>query len=404
MNDVLKRRFLKVGLRVPEILMPAPEVDLSKFAVIACDQHSAEPAYWAETERIVGEAPSALRLMLPEAYLAEKERYEPKISEAMRQYLDAGILTSVGEGFVYVRREVAPGVLRRGLVAAIDLESYDYKPGNHNRIRATEATVKERLPERIKIRSGAPIELPHVLVLLDDERNHLSGLLEEKCATLPKLYDFDLMQGGGHIDGTLIEDEELLTDVADVLEELAAKCEDNFLMAVGDGNHSLAAAKECWEARKSELMESNFISTEMLTEDPLRYALVELISVYDEGLSFHPIHRLIMHVDPEDQARMVDELGLDRQDLDLQKLQPALDAWMGEYRKTHPAVELEYIHGREECLALGDAPDCYPIVFDKFERGSFFKTVLTNGTFVRKSFSLGEAREKRYYLESRRIR
>ena len=161
-------------------------------------------------------------------------------------------------------------------------------------------------------------------------------------------------------------------------------------MAVGDGNHSLAAAKETWKAHP---------------ENPaLRYALVELISVFDEGLSFHPIHRLLMGLDPSDIPDIRKELRLDDAQLDLQDLQPRIDAWLSEYQKTHPSAELEYIHGREECLALGEKSGNLPIVFDRFERGSFFRTVLQNGTFVRKSFSLGEAREKRYYLECRRLR
>ena len=404
MNEDLKKRFAALSLRAPEILLPAEGVSYEKFAVIACDQHSAEPAYWEETSVIAGEAPSALRLMLPEAWLSRREEIEPEITRTMHRYLKEGVLAPAGEGFVYVRRETEPGVIRRGMIAAIDLEGYDYAPGNHNRIRATEATVKERLPERIKIRREAPIELPHVMVLLDDEENRLSKLLEERTAGAPKLYDFDLMQGGGHIDGTLIQDEALLSETAEVLEALDAKCEDGFLMAVGDGNHSLAAAKECWEMRKRELADAGLLTADALENDPLRYALVELVSVYDEGLTFHPIHRLIMHVAPEDQPAMAETLGLAQGNPDLQKLQPELDKWMDEYRKTHPDVELEYIHGREECLKLGERADCYPVVFDRFERGAFFQTVLENGTFVRKSFSLGEAREKRYYLESRKIR
>ena len=405
MNQELQNRFAEVSLHIPEILLPAPELSLAQFAVIACDQHSAEPAYWEETKRIAGDALSALHLMLPEAWLGSREEIEPEIPRTMKKYLEDGSLRSIGCGMVYVRREVGPGLVRHGLVTAIDLEGYDWAPGNHNRIRATEATVAERLPERIKIRNQACLEIPHVMVLLDDEENAMSGLLEARRERLPKLYDFELMQGGGRIEGYFVQEESALAAVAGVMERLLASCEDGFLMAVGDGNHSLAAAKACWEMRKEELAAAGGdMSPEALAAEPLRYALVELVSVYDEGLSFHPIHRLIMHVDPADIPGMVRELGLDEEHLDLQKLQPALDLWMAEYRKTHPEVELEYIHGREECLQLGHTPGCFPIVFDRFERGAFFKTVLANGTFVRKSFSLGEAREKRYYLESRRIR
>ena len=387
----------RLGLAVPEVLLPAPGIDPAKFAVIACDQHSAEPEYWEETKKIVGDAPSSLRLMLPEAWLSEKEEREPGIQAAMEQYLSDGTLQSVGEGFVYVRRQVGDQpdgtpLYRHGLVAAIDLEKYDYAPGNHNLIRATEATVKERLPERIKIREKASLEMPHVLVMLDDEKNALTALLEKMAGAgeLKPLYSFELMQDGGHIEGYFVDKTEQIGKIIEVLSSLYAACDDGFLMAVGDGNHSLAAAKETWKAHP---------------ENPaLRYALVELISVYDEGLSFHPIHRLLMGLDPADIPAIRKELRLDDPALDLQDLQPRIDAWLGEYRKAHPAAELEYIHGKEECLALGEKPGCLPIVFDRFERGSFFRTVLENGTFVRKSFSLGEAREKRYYLECRKLK
>ena len=390
------QRLQRFGISVPEILLPREDIPLEKFAVIACDQHSAEPEYWEETEQIVGDTPSSLRLMLPEAWLSRKEELEPKINQTMDSYLQEGILQPAGCGLVYVRRQVgekADGtpLIRHGLVAAIDLTCYDYVPGNHNRIRATEATVKERLPERIHIREKASLEMPHVLVMLDDEENRLTQLLESRKDQLRRLYDFDLMQDGGHIEGYFIDSEEDLQRVADVMEILDQKCEDGFLMAVGDGNHSLAAAKETFLAHP---------------ENPLlRYALVELISVYDEGLSFHPIHRLLMNLDPADIPEIKKTLGLDQdQAPDLQKLQPAMDEWLESYRKDHPKAELEYIHGEKECRTLGEKPGNLAIVFDSFERGSFFKTVLENGNFVRKSFSLGEAREKRYYLESRKIK
>ncbi len=390
------QRLQRFGISVPEILLPREDIPLEKFAVIACDQHSAEPEYWEETEKIVGNTPSSLRLMLPEAWLSRKEELEPKINQTMDSYLQEGILQPAGCGLVYVRRQVgekADGtpLIRHGLVAAIDLTCYDYVPGNHNRIRATEATVKERLPERIHIREKASLEMPHVLVMLDDEENRLTQLLESRKDQLRRLYDFDLMQDGGHIEGYFIDSEEDLQRVADVMKILDQKCEDGFLMAVGDGNHSLAAAKETFLAHP---------------ENPLlRYALVELISVYDEGLSFHPIHRLLMNLDPADIPEIKKTLGLDQdQAPDLQKLQPAMDEWLESYRKDHPKAELEYIHGEKECRTLGEKPGNLAIVFDSFERGSFFKTVLENGNFVRKSFSLGEAREKRYYLESRKIK
>lgn len=391
------KKLQRFGIAVPRVMLPREGADLSKFAVIACDQHSAEPAYWEEVVRTVGDAPSALHLMLPEAWLSQKEELEPKIVESMNRYVSDGTLCDIGEGLIYIRRQVGvkedgSPLYRHGLLAAIDLDRYEYQVGNHALIRATEATVKERLPERIEIRQKAPIELPHVLVLLNDQQNALTALLEEmrQKADVSPLYSFDLMMDGGHIEGYQINEADQLDAIASVFEMLYNQAEDGFLMAVGDGNHSLAAAKEAWKAHP---------------DNPLmRYALVELVSVYDEGLSFHPIHRLLMHLDPADIPSIKETLGLNEASVDLQALQPRMDEWLEKYREKCPEAELEYIHGRQECLMLGEKPGNLAIVFDRFERGSFFETVLKNGIFVRKSFSLGEAREKRYYLESRKIR
>lgn len=386
--DNINRLFAPLGLRLPEILLPARDFD--KFAVIACDQHSAESEYWDETERIVGDCPSALRLMLPEAWLGRKNA-GVEVPENMRRYLADGSLKSIGEGFVYVRRQTADGI-RHGLLAAIDLEQYDFSPEADTLARATEATVRERLPARVALRREAVLEMPHVLVLTDDRENAVTALLEAALDRLPKLYDFELMQGGGHIEGYHVCDEALCGSLAAALNRLNDNRGSAPLYAVGDGNHSLAAARECWlEQRES-------IPVSEREAHPLRYALVELVSIYDEGLSFHPIHRLLCGVEPEQVQR---ELNFDAANPpSLQELQPRLDEWLSQ----HPEAELEYIHGAEECRRLGTAPDRLSIVFPHFERGDFFATIQRNGIFVRKSFSLGSANEKRYYLECRKIR
>lgn len=384
----LNALFAPLGLRIPEILLPAHDVD--KFAVIACDQHSAEPEYWAETERIVGSVPSALHLMLPEAWLGRKNA-GADVPENMRRYLADGSLKSIGEGFVYVRRQTADGI-RRGLLAAVDLEQYDFSPDAATLMRATEATVRERLPARIALRREAVLEMPHVLVLTDDRENSVSTLLESSLGSLSKLYDFELMQGGGHIEGYHVCNESICRAIAERLGALNESRGSAPLYAVGDGNHSLAAARECWYEQRASIPESQ------REGHPLRYALVELVSIYDEGLSFHPIHRLLCNVDPDAVQR---ELGFNADDPpSLQDLQPRLDAWLA----LHPEAELEYIHGADECRRLGARPDRLSIVFPGFDRGDFFATIQRSGIFVRKSFSLGSANEKRYYLECRRIR
>lgn len=384
----LNKLFAPIGLRVPEILLPAR--DIERFAVIACDQHTAEPEYWEETERIVGDAPSALHLMLPEVWLG-RENAGADVPANMRRYLADGSLRSIGEGFVYVCRRTSEGI-RHGLLAAVDLEQYDFSPTADTLMRATEATVRERLPARIALRREAVLEMPHVLVLTDDRENSVTALLERELGSLPKLYDFDLMQGGGHIEGYHVRDERVCAAIADALGALNEKRGNAPLYAVGDGNHSLAAARECWYAQRESIPETE------REGHPLRYALVELVSIYDDGLSFHPIHRLLCNVDPEQVQR---ELGFDAANPpSLQELQPKLDEWLAR----HPEAQLDYIHGAEECRKLGDRPDRLSIVFGSFDRGDFFATIQRDGIFVRKSFSIGSADEKRYYLECRRIR
>ena len=289
----MNKLFAPLGLRVPEILLPAR--DIERFAVIACDQHTAEPEYWEETERVVGDAPSALHLMLPEAWLG-RENAGADVPANMRRYLADGSLRSIGEGFVYVCRRTSEGI-RHGLLAAVDLEQYDFSPTADTLMRATEATVRERLPARIALRREAVLEMPHVLVLTDDRENSVTALLERELGSLPKLYDFDLMQGGGHIEGYHVRDERVCAAIADALGALNEKRSNAPLYAVGDGNHSLAAARECWYAQRESIPETE------REGHPLRYALVELVSIYDDGLSFHPIHRLLCNVDPEQVQR-----------------------------------------------------------------------------------------------------
>lgn len=389
----LKKRFHNIGVEIPDILLPAPGVEIEKFAVIACDQHSAEPAYWEETKAIVGESPSALSLMLPEVYLEDKDApTKEELWKNMQEYLDKGVLASIGEGFVYLKRTTPSGT-RKGLMAALDLDAYSYVPGDKALIRATEKTVQERLPARVEIRRGAPLEMPHVMVLIDDRDDLLMKALEEGAAGQPSLYDFELMQGGGHLTGYAVQEPRLLEKVADIMEKLTADSGDGMLFAVGDGNHSLAAAKAYWDEIKTGIPE------EERESHPAKYALVEVVNVYDEALPFLPIHRILMNVDPRN---LQEEVGFDAANPpSLQELQPKLD----QYLDAHPEAKIEYIHGENECLELQaqDPARRLAILFGAFDKSSVFRMAKEGRVFVRKSFSIGEAFEKRYYLEARKI-
>lgn len=390
MDNQLKQRFNRCGATVPRLLLPAENVDYAKFATVACDQFSADPAYWDDVERIVGDAPSSLRMMLPEAWLKTPER-GGDINATQRRYLDEGVLQDIGEGLVYVRRGTSGGV-RRGLVLALDLEQYDFTPGADSMIRATEQTVVERLPARIDIRKGAPLEMPHIMVLINDRDDRLMSALDRRRDDLPVLYDYDLMKQGGHITGYAVRDQVALEQVASALEQLCAAAEGGMVYAMGDGNHSFAAAKACWDDLKKNLDPAE------RADHPARWSIVELVNLYDPALEFEPIHRALLGVDPEAVQR---EVSFDAADPPpLQQLQPMIDAWFA----THPEAEQEYIHGEQECRALCDAPDRLAVILPDFDKDSLFDIVLRDGVFVRKSFSMGHAPDKRYYLECHKIK
>jgi len=380
-----------VGAAVPEVLLPAPGTDLTKFAVVACDQYSAQPEYWDEVEQLVGDAPSALHLMLPEAWLGKRPEHEAAINPTMKKYLADGTLRSAGHGLVFLHRATSTGV-RRGLVVALDLEQYDFTPGSKSLIRATEKTIVERLPTRVAIRRNAPLEMPHIMVLINDKENRLMGWLDENVTAAPPLYDFKLMQKSGVLKGWLLRDEGVLTKIGELLAELRDSAVDGMLYAMGDGNHSMAAAKAHWDSLKETLSEDE------RRDHPARYAMVELVNLYDEALWFEPIHRLLIHVDREEVLR---DLAIDPLDPpSLQDLQPRLDDWLAE----HPEAELEYIHGDRDCINLGKRPGNLAIVWKSFDKDTLFRDVAERGVLVRKSFSMGAAPDKRFYLECRKIR
>lgn len=434
-----------IGICVPELMMPAKGVELTKWACVACDQYTSQPDYWNKVEQIVGDSPSTLRLMLPEIYL-EKEGEADRIvniRKAMKDYMAEGILENRGEGFVFTRRSV-DGKTRNGLVVALDLECYDYSKGSTTLIRATEGTIVERIPPRLKIREGAPLELPHILVLIDDEKKTVIEPIAEKLSEIEQLYDFDLMMEGGHIEGWLANDENMVKSVIDALTALVDPNKYGtemppLLFAMGDGNHSFATAKANWEKLKATLPEEERIN------HPARYALVELENVHDDGIVFEPIHRVVFNVnvpafldslkaklkeqngecdiefyacencmakaekEVPDGTHMIPviiegEKGLIMvkhpvAQLEVGTLQNALDPLL----KQTEGASIDYIHGADVVNELGSKPGNIGFLLPPMEKSAFFRTVVFDGALPRKTFSMGEAHEKRYYLECRKI-
>jgi hypothetical protein len=432
----------EIGIQIPKILLPKPGSEFEKWAVIACDQFTAEPDYWESVEKIVSDAPSTYRMILPEVFLGTPEETArvQSTQQAMRKYLSEGLFQTY-EGLVLVEREVN-GKTRHGLMLALDLEKYNYAAGSQTLIRATEGTILDRLPPRIKIREGASIELPHILVLIDDPGYTVIEPLLEFREELPRLYDFDLMLGSGHLNGYFVDQERLTRAVISALKKLAALTtfrskygltgdEGVLLFAMGDGNHSFATAKAIWEKIKAQVG----------MEHPARYALVEIENVHDAGLAFEPIHRVLFNTTEdyrqamrryfgEDvvfkplnrREEMIDAVNHPREpgqtigvvsgkgfelaifprpisNLPVGTLQPFLDQWL----KAKSAEKIDYVHGEDVVFRLGRQPGNLGFYLPAMPKSDLFKTVLLDGALPRKTFSMGEAREKRFYMECRQI-
>lgn len=443
------RTYENVALCVPTILLPKPGVDLTRWAVIACDQYTSEPEYWEKAAALVGDAPSTLRLIYPEVFLNEAvpERRIHAIRETMSAYAQQGLFAE-HEGFVYTERTVS-GAVRRGLLACLDLEQYDFHKGSTTPIRATEGTIVSRLPARVKIREGATIELPHIMVLIDDPADTVLGPLRAARDSQPLLYDFELMLGSGHVRGHRVDSAELERGVVSALEALARpevfarKCHvpagtPVLLHAMGDGNHSLATAKTIWEQVKAAAVDAHAVLS-----SPLRWALVELVNLHDPALVFEPIHRVFFDVKPgtdlgaalahhypgrvrfvpaasfEEARAAVDgqrgaphKLALVREDtvgvlevdapeqqLPVGTLQVFLDAFLA----AGGARELDYVHGHAAVTTLGRAPGNAGLYLPAMRKEDLFETVVKDGALPRKTFSMGEAFEKRFYLEARSL-
>lgn len=404
-----------------DILMPQVP-DLRKWAVIACDQFTSNAAYWDRVRANAADSPSAVHLILPEVDLntpREASQLE-EIKRSMNQYLAEGTFRCYSHAFIYVERTLQSGAVRKGLVGMVDLEAYDYHPGSVSPIRATEKTVVSRIPPRMRVRRNASMELPHVLMLCDDHENMLLGPVEAEKATFPMIYDFDLMEDGGHTSGWLLQgtpvdafESRLTAYTAQVEQKYQDLPGVPMVFAVGDGNHSLATAKACYEALKAAH------PGEDLSRHPSRYALVELENIHDNAQVFEPIHRVIFHTDPQKLLRDLTPwcapngypvhwfsgaqkgtiyLDRARSQLAVGALQSFLDGWMQE----NPG-EIDYIHGENDLKELAKEPDTIGFLLPAMEKSQLFRGVIADGVLPRKTFSMGHAREKRYYLEGRMI-
>ena len=431
-----------IGIQMPQVYLPKKGTDLTKWAVIACDQFTSQPEYWQQVEKLVGDSPSTLNLIFPEVYLekpGEVERIQG-IQAAMRDYLEKGILQP-HEGLIYVERTVN-GKTRKGILLCLDLERYDYTKGAASLIRATEGTIIERLPPRMKIRQGAALELPHILVLIDDPQGTVIEPLGKAKDKLEKLYDFELMLGSGHLAGYAVSEtveEKVIAALRGLAqpETFAAKYgigEDKpvLLFAMGDGNHSLATAKAVWEKMKPQVG----------MDHPARYALVEIENVHDQGLTFEPIHRvlfglkrdifaalssyfganftyapvtgaeeMIQRVDKARGARQAigligggKEFGVVEIDHPSSNLPVGtLQAFLDPFLKEGAAEKIDYVHGEDVVCTLGAQPGNAGFYVPGMDKSDLFKTVILDGVLPRKTFSMGEAHEKRFYMEARKI-
>lgn len=434
---------------VPKILMPKQGTNLYKWAVIACDQYTSQPDYWEETDRIVGDAPSTLRITLPEVFLEQGDvaARTDAINRTMQQYLADGVLTELPAGFVLTERYSGGAAPRRGLVAAIDLECYEYAAGLRSLVRPTEKTIVERIPPRLDIRRNASVEVPHIMLLIDDPNRTVIEPMFAQTAQLEQLYSTDLMQNGGHINGWFIPEGELTDRLIAAMEALSDReafnqkyrlTEDLPLLpfAVGDGNHSMATAKAYWEDIKKDL------SPEEQATHPARFALCEIVNIHDESLLIEPIHRVMFHVDAEDllaaaqafyaangstcEVAFADALPypLPQQQEGAHTVgfcfgartglltvkQPrwgiplaTLQAFLDDYLAQRPEAKLDYIHGADIVRSLGCAAGNMGFFLPDIEKNDLFRGVILDGVLPRKTFSMGEAHEKRYYMESKRI-
>ncbi len=397
---------MKYHFNSAKILLP--KKDFEKWSVVACDQYTSEQKYWDEVKEIVKDSPSALNIILPEIYLSDdnSERINA-INSCMNDYLKQGVFEEYDDAMIYVERE-SNNTVRKGIVGVIDLEDYDYTKGSHALIRATEQTVLERIPPRVAIRKDAVLEMPHVMLLIDDKDRKVIEPLSNKKSEFENAYDFTLMQGGGHIEGYFI-DKDTQNVVGEAIESLLSGKENEMLFAVGDGNHSLATAKECY--RLNPTPEN-------------RYALVEIVNIHDESIEFEPIYRVMFNVDAEDfmnkflSAHAVSS-GDNTQDFECVTKEGkeyitvkataelpvgTLQVFIDEYLKENKQVKIDYIHGEQVVYDLCKEDNTLGFIFEGMGKSDLFPAVVSDGSLPRKTFSMGHAHDKRYYIEARKIK
>ena len=419
---------MRVPFKRGNILIPK-NVDMEKWSVVACDQFTSEPEYWKELDSIVGDAPSTLKITLPEIYLEENDVEEriKKINSTMEEYLNKDLFTELTDSMIYLERTQADGKIREGLMGIVDLEEYSYEKGSQTLIRATEKTVIERIPPRVKVRENALLELPHIMILIDDEKKDIIESLKEEVTDNDIVYDFELNMNGGHIRGYKLN-ENSMNEIDSKLEKLADK--DYFeskygvtdkgvlLFAMGDGNHSLATAKACYENLKKTMSEEEYLN------NPARYALVELVNLHSSALEFEAINRVIFDTDKEDLLNELQKYYNINKDGNGQKVRVITDnlnedwyienpksniavgsiqMFLDEYLKDHKG-KIDYIHGEDVTTELGSKEGNVGFIFDAMEKCDLFKTVILDGALPRKTFSMGHANDKRYYLEARKIK
>ena len=410
------------------ILLPK-NIDMKKWSVVACDQYTSEMDYWNEVEKIVGASPSTLRITLPEIFLEDSDVNERinKINDTMKEYLDEDLFYELKDSMIYLERTQADGRVREGLMGMVDLEDYSYEKGSQTLIRATEKTVIERIPPRLKVRENALLELPHIMILIDDEKKKIIEDLKNEVTDSDVVYDFDLMENGGHIKGYKLNNDSM-TKVEEGLEALCdkeyfekkynVKDKGILLFAMGDGNHSLATAKANYENLKKTMTPDEYLN------HPSRYALVELVNLHSEALEFEPIHRVIFDTDVN---KLIEELykyydineegngqyfELVTKDIDkkLYISNPksniavgSIQMFLDEYLKDNKG-KLDYIHGDETTKNMGMEENNVAILFEAMPKEELFRTVILDGALPRKTFSMGHSYDKRYYLEARKIK
>ena len=445
------------GLKIPQILLPKDKANLKKWSVIACDQYTQDKDYWKKVEQEVADFPSTLKITLPEVYLGDSDKQDRinNINKTMKEYLSNNIFSSPVEAMIYIERTTGYGRMRKGLVTAIDLETYDWKPFSTALIRATEATILDRIPPRMEIRRDAPIELPHIMLLVNDSEKSLVEKTGELAKSKSALYDTDLMMNSGHITGWQVSDKDEIANVENALNQIAKKQTQKddsvFMFAVGDGNHSLATAKAIWDELKTKNggtknSDGSISIPQGMENHNARFALIEIVNIYDEGLTFEPIHRVLFNVEnllekvaeqfkkincfvgieevssEKDLANAVENSNADFgfvfeengkvtykvlktniQELAVSKLQPALDEILADCKKENIDCEIDYIHGTEEVFRLGGKNNATTILLPPIAKDTFFATIANSGPLPRKSFSMGEASEKRFYMECRQL-